>query len=259
MGTRRPAGSGEVETTKHVWDEDLTELNNPLPRWWVMLFYADGTLAFGVIYLMVYPGLGSNAMFLGWTQVKEYEEEMARAEARYGPIFERYAALPIEEVAADPSKALRPGIGERLFASYCALVPRILRTRAACRASPTCATTSGSGAASLRSTRSIQDQHPRRMTHRHHAGMAGRPRRGLPGWTRRSPHQGALALRARTVDRGERHPSGRGRRSTMRSASACHGCRRRRTIPPLGPSEASSTTCGSTAARTADVRHSIAR
>ena len=114
VGSRRPAGSGEVETTKHVWDEDLTGLNNPLPRWWVMLFYA--TLVFGVLYLMIYPGLGSNTMFLGWTQLKEYEEEMARAEARYGPIFEQYASLPIEEVAADP-KALR--IGERLFASYC--------------------------------------------------------------------------------------------------------------------------------------------
>ena len=116
MGSRRPAAGGEVETTEHVWDEDLTELNNPLPRWWVMLFYA--TLVFGVLYLMLYPGLGSNAMFLGWTQLEEYDEEMARAEARYGPIFEQYAALPIEEVAADP-KALR--IGERLFASYCAV------------------------------------------------------------------------------------------------------------------------------------------
>ena len=115
MGSRRPATeTGEVETTKHVWDEDLTELNNPLPRWWVTLFYA--TLVFGALYLMVYPGLGSNAMFLGWTQIKEYEEEMARAEERYGPIFEQYLDLPIDQVAADP-KALR--IGERLFASYC--------------------------------------------------------------------------------------------------------------------------------------------
>ena len=115
MGSRRPASEkGEVDTTRHVWDEDLTELNNPLPRWWVGLFYA--TLAFGVIYLMFYPGLGSNSMFLGWTQVQEYEEEMARAEARYGPIFEQYLGLPVEQVAAD-TNALR--IGERLFASYC--------------------------------------------------------------------------------------------------------------------------------------------
>ena len=115
IGSRQPASGGdEVETTQHVWDEDLTELNNPLPRWWVGLFYA--TLAFGVLYLMLYPGLGSNSMFLGWTQIEEYEEEMARAEARYGPIFEQYLGLPIEEVAAD-ANALR--IGERLYASYC--------------------------------------------------------------------------------------------------------------------------------------------
>lgn len=117
MGSRPPASErGEVETTRHVWDEDLTELNHPLPRWWVNLFYA--TLAFGVLYLMVYPGLGSNAMFLGWTQIEEYEEEMARAEARYGPIYEEFSNLPIEQVAADP-RAQR--MGERLFASYCAV------------------------------------------------------------------------------------------------------------------------------------------
>ena len=111
-----PAGDGEAETNGHVWDEDLTELNNPLPRWWVILF--NLTLVFGVLYLMLYPGLGSNAMFLGWTQLEEYEAEMARAEERYGPIYEEFAAQPIEQVAADP-RALR--IGERLFASYCAV------------------------------------------------------------------------------------------------------------------------------------------
>ena len=108
------AGGGEREG--HVWDEDLTELNHPLPRWWVILFFV--TLAFSAVYLMLYPGLGGNSMILGWTQLEQYEEEMAEAEARYGPIFARYLELPIEEVAQDP-KALR--IGERLFASYCAL------------------------------------------------------------------------------------------------------------------------------------------
>lgn len=116
----RPGGSTQDiegrETTGHVWDEDLYELNNPLPRWWVVLFYA--TLLFSAVYLMLYPGLGSNSMILGWTQVGQYEEEMAEAEARYGPIFEQYLSQPIEEVATDP-KALR--IGERLYASYCAV------------------------------------------------------------------------------------------------------------------------------------------
>ena len=109
-------GAGERDTTGHVWDEDLYELNNPLPRWWVVLFYA--TLAFSAGYLMLYPGLGSNSMILGWTQTGQYEEEMSRAEARYGPIFEQFLSRLIEEVSIDP-KALQ--IGERLFASYCSV------------------------------------------------------------------------------------------------------------------------------------------
>ena len=113
--TAAPEGA-EPGAGRHVWDEDLTELDNPLPRWWVGLFFA--TLAFGVVYLMLYPGFGTNSMVLGWTQIEEYEEEMARAEARYGPLYEEYLRLPVEEVAADP-KALR--MGERLFASYCAV------------------------------------------------------------------------------------------------------------------------------------------
>lgn len=105
----------QAETTGHVWDEDLKELNNPLPRWWLNLFVI--TLAFGVVYLFLYPGLGSNRMALGWTQVEQYEEEMRRADAEHGPLFAQFQGTPLAELAEDPA-ALR--IGERLFASYCA-------------------------------------------------------------------------------------------------------------------------------------------
>lgn len=106
--------SDQKETTGHVWDEDLTELNTPLPLWWRNLFYI--TLVFGVIYLILYPGLGSVRTLLGWTQLKQYQAQMAEAEERFGPIFERYLDQPIEQVAGDP-QALE--IGERLYASYC--------------------------------------------------------------------------------------------------------------------------------------------
>lgn len=98
----------------HVWDEDLRELNNPLPRWWVNLFYI--TIVFGVVYLALYPGLGSFKMLLGWTEVKEYQDEVDAADRKYGPIFEKYRAQDLRKVAADP-KAV--AIGERLYASYC--------------------------------------------------------------------------------------------------------------------------------------------
>jgi hypothetical protein len=46
--------------TGHVWDKDLREYNNPLPRWWLWVFYI--TVAFGLIYLALFPGLGLDAV-----------------------------------------------------------------------------------------------------------------------------------------------------------------------------------------------------
>lgn len=102
-------------TTGHVWDEDLSELNNPLPRWWLWLFYI--TLIFSIAYLALYPGLGSFAGTLGWSQQKQYEAEVAAADKQYGPIFAKYAAEPLEKVALDPQAA---AIGEKLFLNHCA-------------------------------------------------------------------------------------------------------------------------------------------
>lgn len=109
-----PAEGGKVETMGHVWDEDLAELNNPLPRWWLIMFYI--TIVFSALYLLLYPGLGSGTGFLTWSSTGQYEEEMAAADRRYGPIFERFAKTPVEALAADP-EAVR--VGSRLYAAYC--------------------------------------------------------------------------------------------------------------------------------------------
>jgi cytochrome c oxidase cbb3-type subunit 3 len=108
--------SGKVaETTGHVWDEDLTELNTPMPRWWMWLFYL--TIVFGLAYLFLYPGLGSYAGKLGWKSAGAYHAELKKAEADYGPLFAKYASQDIRAVAADPQAQ---AIGERLFMTYCA-------------------------------------------------------------------------------------------------------------------------------------------
>src|SRR5881394_2502778 len=75
--TRRSSGegSGAAHTTGHVWDEDLTELKNPLPRWWLWLFIIS--VVFGGIYLLLYPGLGSYQGTLGWTARGEHAAESA--------------------------------------------------------------------------------------------------------------------------------------------------------------------------------------
>ena len=78
------------DTTGHVWDEDLAEYNNPLPGWWRWLFYL--TIVFAIIYLVLYPGLGSWQGALGWSQVGQLEQENAQAERKYGPLYEKFAA-----------------------------------------------------------------------------------------------------------------------------------------------------------------------
>ncbi|AXA93312.1 cytochrome-c oxidase, cbb3-type subunit III [Massilia sp. YMA4] len=107
--------NGPVGTTGHVWDEDLTELNTPMPRWWMWMFYL--TIVFGIAYLFLYPGLGSYAGKLGWNSAKEYKTELAKADSEYGPLFEKYRQQDLKAVAADPQAH---AIGERLFLTYCA-------------------------------------------------------------------------------------------------------------------------------------------
>jgi len=82
--------------TGHVWDKDLREYNNPLPKWWLWLFY--GTVAFGLLYLALYPGLGNFGGSKGWSQAKQYEEERAAVEAKANELLAPLAALPVAEL-----------------------------------------------------------------------------------------------------------------------------------------------------------------
>ncbi|WP_185266205.1 cytochrome-c oxidase, cbb3-type subunit III [Halopseudomonas xiamenensis] len=104
-----------TETTGHNYD-GIEEYDNPLPRWWFMLFIA--TLVFTVIYLILYPGMGKFPGVLGWTQVNQYEREVSRAEAQFAPIFANYSEMSIADVARD-EEARR--IGQRLFATNCSV------------------------------------------------------------------------------------------------------------------------------------------
>jgi len=112
MSKRRVAT--DPDKTPHVWDEDLEEYNNPLPRWWVWLFWI--TIVFGIGYLWVYPGLGTWGGASHWSSRGQYENEVKAAEAQFGPLYEKYAALDIKQVAADPGAR---AIGHKLFMTYC--------------------------------------------------------------------------------------------------------------------------------------------
>src|SRR5690606_31443837 len=102
-------------STGHVWDGDLREMNNPLPRWWVWLFII--TIVFSVAYLVIYPGMGSYQGKLGWTQVGQFEAEMAKAEEVTKPLYDKFMAMSVQEVAADEQAV---AIGGRLFLNNCA-------------------------------------------------------------------------------------------------------------------------------------------
>jgi cytochrome c oxidase cbb3-type subunit 3 len=102
-------------TTGHIWDVDLREMNNPLPRWWVWLFVL--TVVFSVVYLVLYPGLGTNAGSLKWSSQGQYDAEIAKARATMAPMYAKFVAMPAEELAKD-TQAM--AIGERLFANNCA-------------------------------------------------------------------------------------------------------------------------------------------
>ena len=107
--------AGAVETTGHTWDGDLAEYNNPLPRWWMWLFWI--TIVFSVAYLVVYPGMGTFPGVFGWTSTGAYTTETADAEKKLKPLYDKYLAMPLPAIAAD---AQGRGMGERIFLVNCA-------------------------------------------------------------------------------------------------------------------------------------------
>jgi cytochrome c oxidase cbb3-type subunit 3 len=104
----------KVESMGHTWDDDLEELNNPLPIWWLYMFYI--TLVFGIVYLLLYPGSGVFAGAFKWSEVGQYDQEMKVAEQKYGPLYEKFRTQDLKLVATNP-EALK--MGQRLFMTYC--------------------------------------------------------------------------------------------------------------------------------------------
>ena len=112
---KRADGKPEAPTTGHVWDEDMTEGNHPLPKWWLNLFYL--TIVFAFAYLVIYPSLGSFAGVSGWTSQKEHAADVAAAQAKLEPILARFRNQPVAALALDPEATQ---LGHSVFANNCA-------------------------------------------------------------------------------------------------------------------------------------------
>ncbi len=102
------------KTMGHVWDEDLEEYNNPMPKWWSWLFII--TVVFAFVYLAMYPGLGNFKGMLNWTAVGQHKAEVAKVDAAVKPLFDKYMAMDVKAVAAD-KQAME--MGKRLYLTYC--------------------------------------------------------------------------------------------------------------------------------------------
>lgn len=111
--SRRKVAS-DPDKTGHVWDEDLDEYNNPLPRWWIWLFWI--TIVFSVGYLWIYPGLGSWQGASKWSSVEQYQDEVKLAEKTHGPLYARLSSADIATLAANPEAR---AVGQKLFLTYC--------------------------------------------------------------------------------------------------------------------------------------------
>ncbi len=102
------------KTMGHVWDETLEEYNNPMPKWWSWLFVI--TVIFALVYLTLYPGLGSFKGVLGWTSIGQYKIERERMDATVKPLYDKYSAMDLQAIAGD-KQAME--MGKRLFLTYC--------------------------------------------------------------------------------------------------------------------------------------------
>ncbi len=112
---KRKDEASQGNVTGHTWDGNLQEYNNPLPRWWLWLFYL--TIVFALIYMVLYPTAGNYAGIFGWTQTGQYKAEMDEADKSYGVIFKAYAAKSFTDLTND---AQAMDSGHRLFLNNCA-------------------------------------------------------------------------------------------------------------------------------------------
>lgn len=112
---KQPNEEAEGSTKSHVWDEDLQEYNNPLPRWWLNMFIL--TIVFAFAYLAIFPGLGGIKGAFAWSSAKQHDERLAVAMEKRQAYFSSFDGMSVDELA-DSSDAIRQA--GRIFADNCA-------------------------------------------------------------------------------------------------------------------------------------------
>lgn len=117
-----PADTTPVKTTGHAWD-GIEEFNNPLPRWWVWLFYA--TIVWAIGYWIVYPAWptlsGYTRGLLGYSTRAGLARDLADLHSARGARAAALAQTPLADIENDPTLlALARAQGKAAFANNCA-------------------------------------------------------------------------------------------------------------------------------------------
>ena len=111
-----------VETTGHEWD-GIKELNNPAPRWWLIVFIICCIWAVG--YWVIFPAWptlsGNTKGTRGWTEYKKLEQEQAEITARRGEYAAKIKGASLEQIQKDPDLyAFAVAGGKAMFKENCA-------------------------------------------------------------------------------------------------------------------------------------------
>lgn len=89
--------------TGHIWDDNIREMANPIPRWWMIGFWASIVwfVGYGILYPFIPLADDSTKGILGWTMIGEYQEDLAKVDAVRAPFEAQIAAMTVAEVLAD--------------------------------------------------------------------------------------------------------------------------------------------------------------
>lgn len=119
--TKVDAATG-ISTTGHEWD-GIRELNTPLPRWWLWLFYA--CIAWGIVWVILYPAIplvsGYTRGLLGYSSREQLERDMAALQAQRGQIVAQLESASLEDIEKNPALLnVSQRLGKVTFATNCA-------------------------------------------------------------------------------------------------------------------------------------------
>lgn len=119
---KQPVKKQDPDTTGHSWD-GIEEFNNPLPRWWLWIFYA--CIVWGIWYSVAYPAWpgvkSATAGYLGFSTRAQVAEEIATAEAKNAAINEKLASVELASIAPDPElEGYAKSAGAAVFKTWCA-------------------------------------------------------------------------------------------------------------------------------------------